>query len=81
MGSCALKQKRHGNSQKFPSITDTTTKRTDKNKSFLNPEIRAKILHAKDAKAPILKLQENQLRKQRMSQVSILIPLEIHIVS
>ena len=81
MGSCAQRQKRLENSEKIPSFTDTTIRKTDKNKSFQDPKIRAKILRAKDAKAPILKLQENILRKQRMSQVSIMLPIEIKLMS
>lgn len=71
MGSCTTKQRRLPNSQKFLSFTDVKLVKIDKSSSFLNPEIRAKILHAKDAKAPILNLRENQLRKLRMAQLQI----------
>ena len=80
MGSCTTKQRRLPNSQKFLSVTDAKLVKEGKSSSFLNPEIRAKILHAKDAKAPILKLRENQLLRLRMTQLQIQVAPEIQVL-
>jgi hypothetical protein len=71
MGSCAAKPKRFTRSHKILSITDVKVVKSDEKSSFLNPEIRAKILRAKDAKAPTLNLQENNLRSSRLSRLTV----------